>query len=33
VEWVDLEAVHSKTITRIAWRELRDTSRWRQGWV
>jgi hypothetical protein len=33
VEWVDLEAVHSKTITRIAWRELRDTSHWRQGWV
>lgn len=33
VEWVDLEAVHSKTITRITWRELLDTSRWRQGWV
>jgi tryptophan-rich hypothetical protein len=33
VEWVDLEAVHSKTITRMAWRELRDTSRWRQSWV
>ncbi len=33
VEWVDLEAVHSKTITRIAWRELRDASHWRQGWV
>jgi tryptophan-rich hypothetical protein len=33
VECVDLEAVHSKTITRMAWRELRDTSRWRQGWV
>jgi len=33
VEWVDLEAVHSKTVTRIAWRELRDTGRWRQGWV
>ena len=33
VEWVELEAVHSKTITRMAWRELRDTTRWRQGWV
>ena len=33
VAWVDLEAGHSKTITRMAWRELRDSSRWRQGWV
>jgi tryptophan-rich hypothetical protein len=33
VEWVELEAVHSKTITRIDWRALRDASRWRQGWV
>ncbi len=33
VERVDLEAVHSKTIIRIAWRELRDASHWRQGWV
>lgn len=33
IEWVELEAVYSKTITRMAWRELRDSSRWRQGWV
>jgi tryptophan-rich hypothetical protein len=33
VTWVELEAVYSKTVQRIAWRELQDPSRWRQGWV
>lgn len=33
IEWVDLEAVYSKAVTRIAWRELRDSARWKQGWV
>jgi tryptophan-rich hypothetical protein len=33
VEWVELEAVHSRARHRIAWRELRDSARWRQGWV
>ncbi len=33
IQWVDLEAVHSGRVTRIAWRELRDSSCWRQGWV
>jgi tryptophan-rich hypothetical protein len=33
LEWVELEAVYSGTVTRIAWRELRDTACWRQGWV
>ncbi len=33
VEWVEVEAVHSKAVRRIAWRELRDATRWRQGWV
>lgn len=33
VEWVEVEAVHSKAVLRIAWRELRDATRWRQGWV
>jgi tryptophan-rich hypothetical protein len=33
VEWVDIEAVHSKSVRRIAWRELRDPSMWRQGWT
>ena len=33
VELVDLEAVHSKSVRRIAWRDLRDQTYWRQGWV
>ena len=33
VEFVDLEAVHSKSVRRIAWRDLRDQAHWRQGWV
>ena len=33
IEWVEIEAVFSGKVRRIAWRELRDTSLWRQGWV
>ena len=33
VQWIDLEAVYSKTQIRIEWRDLRDTSQWKQGWV
>ncbi len=33
IEWVEIEAVHSKAARRIAWRELKDDSVWRQGWV
>ena len=33
LEWVEIEAVHSGVRRRIAWRELQDDSRWRQGWV
>lgn len=33
IEWVELEAVHSKRVRRIAWRELRDAAVWKQGWV
>ena len=33
IEWIDSEAVHSGTVRRIPWRELRDTTLWRQGWV
>lgn len=33
VQWVDIEAVHSKQVRRIAWRELRDATQWRQGWT
>jgi tryptophan-rich hypothetical protein len=33
IEFVELEAVHSKVTRRIAWRELRDRGTWCQGWV
>ncbi len=33
IEWIDLEAVFSKAITRMRWQKLRDTSLWKQGWV
>lgn len=33
VQWVELEAVHSKLVRRMDWRELRDPALWRQGWV
>lgn len=30
---IELEAVHSGRSRRVAWRELRDASEWKQGWV
>ena len=33
IEWVKIEAVYTKARQRIDWHELRDASRWRQGWV
>ncbi|CAN5319837.1 TIGR02450 family Trp-rich protein [soil metagenome] len=33
VEWIEIESVHAKVTRRIAWRELRDETQWRQGWV
>ncbi len=33
IDWVEIEAVHSRRCQRIAWRDLCDDSRWRQGWV
>ena len=31
-EFVDLEAVHSRRVVTLAWRELTDPGRWLQGW-
>lgn len=31
--WVVLEAVLTRGRQRLAWRELKDSTRWRQGWV
>ncbi|MEC5217846.1 tryptophan-rich hypothetical protein [Actimicrobium sp. GrIS 1.19] len=33
IEWIDIEAVHSQAVRRIAWQELTDAARWHQGWV
>jgi len=33
IEWIELEAVFSKTVSRMRWQELRDESLWKQGWV
>lgn len=30
---VELEAVHSKRVITLAWRDLSDAALWRQGWV
>lgn len=30
---VELEAVHSKRVRVLPWRELMDTSQWMRGWV
>jgi len=31
-ECVDLEAVHSRRIVTLPWRDLTDPARWLQGW-
>ena len=33
IELVEIEAVFSKAVQVIAWRDLQDDSAWRQGWV
>ena len=33
IDEVEIEAVRSRAVRRIDWRELRDDTRWRQGWV
>ncbi len=32
IEFVELEAVHSRRSQTLRWRELTDGSRWLQGW-
>ena len=33
IEWIELEAVFSKSITRMRWQKLRDSAMWKRGWV
>ncbi|MDB5844676.1 MAG: hypothetical protein JWP79_1986 [Polaromonas sp.] len=32
-QWVDIEAVFSRTTHRVAWRDLQDDAVWKQGWA
>jgi len=32
LEFIELEAVHSRRRQRLPWRALLDTDTWRQGW-
>jgi tryptophan-rich hypothetical protein len=32
IVFVEIEAVHSRRSSTLAWRELQDTGVWRQGW-
>ena len=33
IDQIELEAVHSRRTCLLHWRELTDSSQWRQGWV
>jgi tryptophan-rich hypothetical protein len=33
IEMVEIEAVFSKTVQVIRWRDLQNDEVWRQGWV
>jgi len=33
IESVEIEAVHSRRVFTLPWRELKDRSQWRQGWL
>ena len=32
IEWVEIEAVMTKKVSRIAWRDLSNSTLWIQGW-
>jgi tryptophan-rich hypothetical protein len=33
IEWIELEAVFSKNVYQITWQELKNSEKWRRGWV
>ena len=33
IDQIELEAIHSRRTCLLHWRELTDSSQWRQGWV
>ena len=32
-EWVDIEAVLSRSTQRVSWRDLQNDEVWKQGWL
>ncbi|XCC54697.1 TIGR02450 family Trp-rich protein [Polynucleobacter sp. MWH-UH19D] len=32
IEFVEIEAIYSKKVRQIAWRELMNSEEWSQGW-
>ena len=32
IEFVEIEAVYTKKVSRIAWRDLTNSEQWIQGW-
>ena len=32
LEWIELEAIYSKRIVLMGWRELKNQNNWLQGW-
>jgi tryptophan-rich hypothetical protein len=32
LEWIELEAIYSKRIVLMNWRELKNQDNWLQGW-
>jgi tryptophan-rich hypothetical protein len=33
IEWIEIEAVYTKATRRLHWRDLRDETCWRRGWL
>ena len=33
IEIIEIEAIYSKKVSQINWRELKNETVWRQGWV
>ena len=33
IEMIEIEAIYSKKVSQINWRELKNQTVWRQGWV
>lgn len=32
LEWIELEAIYSKRVVLMNWRELKNQNHWLQGW-